>query len=159
MPSYACLLDVGHAAEVLAVWSSRRSGIVPSPEQAVAALVHYVAHDTHQPMTCVQYGCGRPGAGSCASCGRTMCTRHAAGSMPDPVCPTCLGGTAARRTESSKPGLGRRSRLWMALLLVGVASIGIGLFTASAAVSVAGGCLLVIAGCVWLGTFVLRLMD
>jgi len=159
MPSYAYLLEVGHAAEVLEVWSSRRSGMVPSPEQAVDALIHYAAHEVHQPMTCVQYGCGRPGAGSCATCQRTICTRHAEGSVPDLVCPTCSRGTAPQRTGTPKPGVGGRRRLHRALLVVGAASIGLGLLTSTLALSVAGTCVLVVGACTWLGAFVLRLMD
>jgi hypothetical protein len=159
MPSYAYLLEVGHAAEVLEVWSSRRAGTTPSAEQAVDALIHYAAHDAHLPTTCAHYGCGRPGAGSCGTCSRTVCARHSSGSVPE--CPTCskepaVLGTGRSNAEVERGGGGR---LWGAVLASGVASIGLGTLLQSVGLSVAGICLLVVGGCIWLGAFVLRIMD
>lgn len=156
MPSYAYLLEVDHAAEVLEVWSSRRSGTAPSPEQAAEALIHYAAHDTHQPMTCQHHGCGRPGAGSCSTCRRSMCSRHADGSMPDVECLSCFKRSApARKGSSACP----TNALWICLFLAGLFSFALGLLVQSVPLSVGGTCLVVVGACTWLGRLVRRIMG
>ncbi len=48
-PDYAYLLEVDLARDVLAVWSDWRSGVVPSPEEAARAVIHYAEHDAYEP--------------------------------------------------------------------------------------------------------------
>jgi hypothetical protein len=48
-PEYRYLLEVEIAAEVLEVWSAWRGGAKPTPEEAVAAVIHYAAHDAYLP--------------------------------------------------------------------------------------------------------------
>lgn len=156
LPSYASLLDVDDAAAVLEVWSSRRSGRAPSPEEAAEALIHFAAHDTHQPTTCEHHGCGRPGAGSCSACRRSICSRHADGSMGDVECPSCSSRSAPSRGRRSTPP---RNALWIGLLLAGVLSLALGTVVRSVPLSVGGACLLIVGACTWLSRLVLRIMG
>jgi hypothetical protein len=48
-PDHAYLLEVDVARDVLAVWSDWRSGVVPSPEEAARAVIHYAEHDAYEP--------------------------------------------------------------------------------------------------------------
>ena len=156
MPSYAYMLEVAVAVEVLEVWSSRRCGTAPAPEQAADALVHYAAHATHQPTTCQHYGCGRPEAGSCSTCRRSICSRHAQGSTPDVECPSCATGPTSSR--SGKPA-GPPSVLRRGVLLAGVLSLALGLLVQSVPLALGGTCLVIVGACIWLGSLVLRIMG
>ncbi len=162
MPTYAYLLEVDHASEVLDVWSSRRAGAVPSPAQAAEALIHYAAHDAHQPMTCVHYGCGRPESATCSTCGRSMCHTHAAGPASAARCPTCSSSSAVAKpsTATSVAGAARGSGgPWSVLPLTGAVGIALGVLIQSWPVAAGGACLLVIGTCIWLGAFVQRIME
>ena len=161
MPSYACLLDVGHASEVLEVWSNRRAGAVPSPEEAAAALIHYAAHDAHQPMTCHHHGCGRPAAAACSACGRSLCGTHVTGVTPVVRCPPCSRTwvDGATRSTAASPAMRALAGPCGPVLVAGALTLTIGLLIQSMPVGVAGACLLVVATCIWLGRFVLHVME
>ncbi len=156
MPSYAYLLEVDLAVEVLEVWSTLRCGTAPAPEQAADALVHYAAHATHQPATCQHHGCGRPQAGSCSTCRRSICSRHVQGSAPDVACQSCASGPASSR--SGKPA-GQPSVVRRGVLLAGVLSLALGLLLQSVPLAVGGTCLVIVGACIWLGSLVLRIMG
>lgn len=153
MPTYAYLLEVERAAEVLRVWSAARYGAVPSPEEAAEALVHYAAHAAHLPATCAQSGCGRPGPQACSRCGRSTCATHLAGLRGQQECRSCAPIRPTRPTpEASRP------RAPVALAILGVLGIILGLVLSSSALVVGGACLLLVGGCIWLSAFVLRMM-
>lgn len=44
------LLEVNIAIEVIEVWSAWRDGVVPSPEVATLAVIHYAETDAYQPV-------------------------------------------------------------------------------------------------------------
>jgi hypothetical protein len=49
-PDFTYVLGVETAKEVLEVWSSWRDGQVPTPTEAVAAIVYYALNDAYQPI-------------------------------------------------------------------------------------------------------------
>ena len=161
MPTYACLLEVGRAAEVLEVWSNRRGGAVPSPQEAAEALIHYASHEAHQPMTCQQHGCGRPEAATCSSCGRSVCGTHTTGPTTVVRCPPCSRSSAADATRSTAASTAVRALAGpcSAVLVVGALTLTIGVLVRSMPLGAVGTCLLVVATCIWLGRFVLHSME
>ncbi len=162
MPTYACLLEVDHASQVLDVWSSRRAGAVPSPAQAAEALIHYAAHRAHQPMTCLHYGCGRPEATTCSTCGRSMCHTHAVGPASAARCPWC-SSTSPVGKPSTLTSVARAARASggpsSVVAVAGAGGVALGLVIQLWPLAVGGACLLVIGTCVWLGAFVQRIME
>lgn len=162
MPSYAHLLTVEVAAEVLAVWSTRRAGMVPSPGQAVEALIHYAAHRAHLPVTCEHPGCGRAGARSCSACSSLVCGTHAQGPAGAVTCSSCLPRRGLAPGKSAGPGGAagrRRVAVWVVPLLGGLIAAGLGSLVGAVPVVVAGACLLVVGACIWLSTVVARMMG
>jgi len=154
MPSYAYLLEVDRAAEVLEVWSRRRSGVAPSPEEAAEALVHYAAHDDHLPTSCHHPGCGRPVADSCSWCQASICDRHADRAMTEPICSACSRRSASRAVPQASGG----RRLWPGLAVAGVLFFGVGVAIGSVPLWVGGTCVAVVGLCAWLSGLVQRLM-
>jgi len=155
MPTHAYLLEVDVAAEVLEVWSSRRSGLTPSPEEATEALIHFAAHGSHLPLPCHQVGCGRPGGSSCAACGWFFCDRHAVVPGRSGGCPSC---SPTRAVATHAPG-GAPPVVWGGLQVAGLLGLALGGLTGAVPLLLAGTCLLVVGGCVGLGTLVQRLMG
>jgi hypothetical protein len=49
-PRTRYLLEIGIAKEVLAVWSTWRSGRAPSIDEAAAAVIYYARNDAYQPV-------------------------------------------------------------------------------------------------------------
>jgi hypothetical protein len=157
MPTHAYLLEVDVAAEVLEVWSSRRSGLTPSPEEATEALIHFAAHGTHLPLPCHHVGCGRPGGSSCAACGWFLCDRHEVVPGRSGGCRSC---SPARVVASpARSAGGAPPLLWAGLQVAGVLGLALGGLTGAGPLLVAGTCLLVVGGCIWLGSLVLRVMG
>lgn len=162
MPSYSYMLEVELATAVLTTWTSRRSGSVPSPEQAAEAVIHYAAHDSHQPATCHWYGCGRPGPNRCTGCGGLMCGRHAVVSGSTAECSACSAHRAAKHQSHQRIGAGGRRRTSIAsggLQLGGALSLGLAWAVGSEPLLAVGACLLMVGACIWLGAFVMRLMG
>ncbi|MEO5680449.1 MAG: hypothetical protein ABIS47_12365 [Acidimicrobiales bacterium] len=160
MPSYAHLLSVEVAAEVLAVWSTRRAGMVPSPDQAVEALIHYAAHHAHLPVTCEHPGCGRAGARSCTACRILVCGTHTEGSPGAVTCSSCAPRRGVARGSAPVAAPGRRGVAgWVVPLLGGLLVAGLGSLLGSLPVAVAGSCLVVLGACIWLSTAVARMMG
>ena len=143
------------AAEVLEVWSSRRSGLTPSPEEATEALIHFAAHGSHLPLPCHHVGCGRPGGRSCTACGWFFCDRHAVVPGRSGGCPSC---SPTRAVATHAPG-GAPPVVWGGLQVAGVLGLALGGLTGAVPLLLAGTCLFVVGGCVGLGTLVLRLMG
>jgi len=161
MPSHAYLLEVDVAAEVLEVWSSRRAGKPPSPEEATEALIHYAAHGAHQPLTCHHGGCGRAGEASCGPCSRSFCTRHAvvpgrAGGCLSCSPPRVVGPAHPAPTATTRPA---SVGVWATLPVLGVLGLVVGWLGSVPPLLVGGACLVVVGGCIGLGALVLRLMD
>ena len=157
MPTHAYLLEVDVAAEVLEVWSKRRSGRTPSPEEATEALIHFAAHGTHLPLPCHHVGCGRPGGSSCAACGWFFCDRHEVVPGRSGGCRFCSPARAVASPARSAGGA--PPLLWGGLQVAGVLGLALGGLTGAGPLLVAGTCLLVVGGCVWLGSLVLRVMG
>ncbi len=162
MPSYSYLLEVELATEVLSTWTSRRSGSVPSPEQAAEAVIHYAAHDSHQPAICHWHGCGRPGLRRCQACGGLMCGRHSVVSGSTAECSRCSMGRATAQDSDHRVGAGGRRRTNLVaggLQVGGVLSLGSAWALGSEPLFAVGACLLVVGACIWLGALVLRVMG
>lgn len=162
MPTYAYLVEVDRAAEVLQVWSKRRSGTVPSPQEAADALIHFAAHEAHQPPVCAHHGCGRPEAACCSTCGRSVCVQHATGKMPGVRCVPCSRTSPAARTRPRKAlatALRGTSGTWSLVLAAGVVCIVLGVLVQATPLWVGGICFAVIGACIWLGRLVLQLME
>ncbi len=161
MPSYAYLLEVELATEVLTTWTSRRSGSVPSPEQAAEAVIHYAAHDDHLPATCHWFGCGRPAPHRCQRCDGMMCGSHAVVSATTAECSGCSRQAAVNDIDH-RVGAGGRRRTGLVsggLQLGGAVSLGLGWSLGSEPYLALGACLVVVGACIWLGAFVMRVMG
>ncbi len=158
MPGYSYMLELHVAVEALEAWSRSHAGSATTPEEAAEALIHYAAHDTHQPMTCQRYGCGRPGVRRCAACDGLLCSRHTDASTAEVVlCATCLSsrlagtGVDARAVARALWG----TPLSRGLQLVGVLSTGIGALVGWVPLAAGGACVLVVGMCVWIGVLVM----
>jgi len=157
MPTHAYLLEVDVAAEVLEVWSSRRSGQTPSPEEATEALIHFAAHGAHLPLPCHHVGCGRPGAGRCPACRSFFCDRHAVVPGRSGGCLTCSPARAL--PVASRSSRGARPLVWGGLQGAGVLGLALGGLTGVVPLLLAGTCLFVVGGCIWLSSMVTRAMG
>lgn len=155
MPTHAYLLEVDVAAEVLELWSSRRSGRTPSPEEATEALIHFAAHGTHLPLPCHHVGCGRPGGSSCVACGWFFCDRHKVVAGRSGGCRSC----SPAATVASRPRGGAPPLVWGGLQGAGVLGLALGGLTGAVPLLLAGTCLLVVGGCIWLASMVAKVMG
>lgn len=157
MPGYSYMLELHLAVEALEAWSRSHAGSATTPEQAAEALIHYAAHDAHQPLTCQRHGCGRPGVRRCAGCDGLLCGRHADASSAEVLCATCLSRRPATTAVDVKAVV---RALWgtplsRALQFVGLLSTGIGALAGSVPAMAGGTCILVLGMCVWIGALVM----